>query len=263
MSHYDAYYREFAASAYAEIRREEYGEDFGQNNWQTPDELEQFAAQLQLAPSVRLLDVACGAGGPALLLARQTGCRVTGVDQEDSGLEYATRLAREAGLEGQALFLRADASAALPFADAAFDAILCLDALNHLPGRAGVFADWARLLVPGGRLLFTDPVTVTGIVGAAELVTRSSIGYFDFAPLGEDERLLTEAGLRVTAVDDLTANVAGVARRRYDARAGRAAALRQIEGDEGFERRQRFLDVVAIMAHEGRMSRFAYLAEKA
>jgi SAM-dependent methyltransferase len=263
VSHYDAYYREFAASAYADIRREEYGEDFGQNNWQTPDELGRFASQLQLAPSVRLLDVACGAGGPALLLARQTGCRVTGVDQEDSGLDYATRLAREAGLEGQALFLRADASAALPFADGSFDAILCLDALNHLPGRAGVFADWARLLAPGGRLLFTDPVTVTGIVGAAELVTRSSIGYFDFAPLGEDERLLSSAGFRVIAVDDLTANVAGVARRRYDARAGRAAALREIEGDEGFERRQRFLDVVATMAHEGRMSRFAYLAEKA
>ena len=65
--------------------------------------------------------------------------------------------------------MRADASRPLPFVDGAFDAISCIDALNHLPGRPAVFADWARLLAPGGRLLFTDPVTVTGLVGAEEL----------------------------------------------------------------------------------------------
>jgi hypothetical protein len=54
-----------------------------------------------------------------------------------------------------------------------------------------------------------------------------------------------------------------VARRRCTARAQRAAALRELEGDDGFERRQRFLDIVAIMASERRISRFAYLAQKA
>jgi SAM-dependent methyltransferase len=261
-SHYGSYYGNFDAGVYAEIRRAEYGEDFGQNNWQTPDELERFSSQLALAPGIRLLDVACGSGGPALLLARATGCHVTGVDREATGLANARRIARDAGLQRQAAFVRADASQALPFADGAFDAIACIDALNHLPGRSAVFADWARLLAPGGRLLFTDPVTVTGLVGAEELAVRSSIGYFDFAPLGEDERLLTAAGLRVLAIEDLTEAVAGVARRRCTARAERAAALRQLEGDEGFERRQRFLDIVAIMASERRISRFSYLAEK-
>ena len=159
--------------------------------------------------------------------------------------------------------MRADASQPLPFSDGSFDAISCIDALNHLPGRPAVFADWARLLAPGGRLLFTDPVTITGLVGAEELAISSSIGYFDFAPPGEDERLLAAAGLKVLAVEDLTEAVAGVARHRCTARAQRAAALREIEGDEGFERRQRFLDIVAIMARERRISRFAFLAQKA
>ena len=261
-SHYGSYYGNFAADAYAEIRREEYGEDFGQNNWQTPEELEHFSSLLELGPGVGLLDVACGSGGPALLLARATGCHVTGVDREATGLANARRLAKEAGLGGQANFVRADASQPLPFSDGSFGAISCIDALNHLPGRYAVFADWARLLAPGGRLLFTDPVTITGLVGAEELAIRSSIGYFDFAPLGEDERLLVAAGLKVLAVEDLTEAVAGVARHRCTARAQRAAALREIEGDEGFERRQRFLDIVAIMARERRISRFAYLAQK-
>jgi SAM-dependent methyltransferase len=261
-SHYGSYYRDFAAGVYADIRREEFGEDLGQNNWQTLEELEGFATQLALGPGMRLLDVACGAGGPGLHLARLTGCEATGVDREKPGLAHGRRLARDAGLELQVRFVEADASLPLPFADGSFDAILCLDALNHLPGRPGVFADWARLLRPGGRVLVTNPVTITGLVSAEELAIRSSIGYFEFAPPGADERLLEAAGLRVLATDDLTATVAAVARRRCTVRAARAEELRPIEGEDGFERRQRFLDMVATLAAERRISRFAYLAEK-
>ena len=261
-SHYGSYYRDFGAGVYADIRREEFGEDLGQNNWQTLAELEGFAGQLALAPGVRLLDVACGAGGPGLHLARLTGCEVTGVDRERPGLANGRRMARAAGLENEVRFVEADASLPLPFADGSFGAILCLDALNHLPGRLGVFTDWARLLQPGGRLLVTDPVTITGLVAADELAVRSSIGYFEFAPPGADERLLTAAGLRVLATEDLTGTVAAVARRRCGVRAERAQELRALEGEEGFERRQRFLDIVATLAAERRVSRFAYLAEK-
>ena len=261
-SHYGSYYRDFAAGVYADIRREEFGEDLGQNNWQTLAELEGFAGRLALAPGVRLLDVACGAGGPGLHLARLTGCEVTGVDRERPGLANGRSLARAAGLETRVRFVEADASVPLPFADGSFGAILCLDALNHLPGRFGVFTDWARLLTPGGRLLVTDPVTITGLVAADELAVRSSIGYFEFAPPGADERLLTAAGLRVLAIEDLTETVAAVARRRCGVRAERAQELRALEGEDGFERRQRFLDMVATLAAERRMSRFAYLAEK-
>jgi SAM-dependent methyltransferase len=260
--HYGTYYREFAASVYAEIRREEFGEDLGQNNWQSRAELDAFASRLALGPDVQLLDVACGAGGPGLHLAGVSGCELTGVDREPAALAHARRLSRESGLGARARFVQADASRPLPFPDESFDAILCLDALNHLPGRAGVFSDWRRLLVPGGRVLLTDPVTITGLVASQELAIRSSIGYFDFAPPGEDERLLAAAGLKVTAVDDLTDAVAAVARARCRVRAERAQALRQVEGAQGFERRQRFLDTVATLARERRVSRFGYVAEK-
>ena len=261
-SHYGAHYREFADEVYSELRLAEFGDDFNQNNWLTLPELEGFADKLALGGGVHLLDIACGAGGPALHLAQLTGCSVTGVDLEQTGIANATRIAAEAGLAGRAHFAQADASRRLPFDDASFGAILCLDAMNHLPGRAAVLADWARLLAPGGRLLFTDAVTITGLVGATELQGRSAIGYFDFAPLGVDERLLREAGLDPIAVEDTTASMAAVARRRRDVRAERAEALRRIEGDESFERRQRFLGIVTMLADERRVSRFTYLAEK-
>jgi ubiquinone/menaquinone biosynthesis C-methylase UbiE len=59
-------------------------------------------------------------------------------------------------------FQLVDAGQRLPFPDASFDALFCDDAINHLPDRARLFADWHRVLKPGGRLLFTDPVVVTG-----------------------------------------------------------------------------------------------------
>ena len=65
------------------------------------------------------------------------------------------------------------------------------------------------------------------------------------------------------AVEDTTASMAGVGRAPASSvRAERAETLRRIEGDEAFERRQRFLDIVATLARERRISRFTYLAQK-
>jgi SAM-dependent methyltransferase len=139
---------------------------------------------------------------------------------------------------------------------------LCVDTVNHLRDRARVFDEWVRLLAPGGRVLFTDPITVTGPLSSDEIAIRASIGYFVFVPVGEDERLLRKAGLRPLGVEDATENLAAVAERWLAARAKRAGTLREIEGQQTFDRQQRFLDVAARLARERRLSRFVYLAEK-
>ena len=111
-------------------------------------------------------------------------------------------------------------------------------------------------------MLLTDPITVTGSLGSDEIAIRASIGYFLFVPAGEDERLLREAGLDVLAVEDATENMAVVAERWLAARAKRAVALTEIEGENTFDGQQRFLEVAARVARERRLSRFVYLAEK-
>jgi SAM-dependent methyltransferase len=149
-----------------------------------------------------------------------------------------------------------------PFEVTSFDAILCVDAINDLRGRSEIFRDWARVLEPGGRLVFNDPVTVTGPLGSDELAIRSSIGYFLFVPEGENDRLLSAAGLSVISIEDTTESLADVARRRRDARGEREQELRRLEGAEAYEGRQRFFEIVSTLARERRLSRFAYLAEK-
>jgi len=261
--HYEAHYRDFAADVHEEVRRAAFGDDVGQNSWLTRSELEGFGRQLRLRAPSRLLDVACGSGGPALHLAQLTGCQVVGVELFDDAVATGQRFAREAGLETQVSFVQADASQTLPFDDGSFDAILCIDAINHLPDRRRVLADWARLLRSEGRLLFTDPVSITGPLGSDELAIRSSVGYYLFMPAGENERLLAEAGLSVLAVEDTTESLAEIAGRRRDARRERAVALREVEGDDAFDGRQRFFDIVAKLAHERRLSRVVYTAGKA
>ena len=77
---YGTAYGNFATRAIEEVRKETYGDDFGQSSWVTADEYRRFFRMLQMFPGERALDVGCGSGGPALFLARETGCRVTGVD---------------------------------------------------------------------------------------------------------------------------------------------------------------------------------------
>jgi 2-polyprenyl-3-methyl-5-hydroxy-6-metoxy-1,4-benzoquinol methylase len=260
--HNDANYGNFQTELYEKIRREAFGEDIGQNSWLTADEQDKFLGWLDLSPGKTLLDIACGAGGPALRIAATTGCFVHGVDIHEQGISTACSLAARQGLTGIAKFQVVNAAQELPFPDATFDAITCIDAINHLPNRPHIVAEWARLLKPGGRLLFTDPITVTGPLTNAEIAVRSSIGFFLFVPHGYDERIIVQCGLQLVASENVTRNMADVAKRRESARASRSSALREIEGDRTYEDQQQFLATAALIAKEGRLSRFVYVAQK-
>src|SRR5512133_2293376 len=95
VAHYNLSYGNFQANLYSEIRREAFGEDIGQNSWHTADEQDRFLTWLELSSGQRLLDVACGAGGPALRVATITGCSVAGVDVHEQAVETARSMARE------------------------------------------------------------------------------------------------------------------------------------------------------------------------
>ena len=259
--HYNANYGNFQTELYAQIRREAFGEDIGQNSWLTSDELDRFLEWLGLSPGKALLDIACGAGGPALRIAATTGCSVVGIDVHEQAVTTATSLAVQRGLAERAEFRCTDATGRLPFSDASFDAITCVDAVNHFSDRPGVIVEWARLLKVGGRLLFTDPITVTGPLTNTEIAVRSSAGFYLFVPFGYDERVITHCGLQLLKCEDVTANMAKVAEARRAARASRSATLRKIEGDQEYEGQQEFLTVAARVAKEGRLSRFVYVSK--
>lgn len=260
VEHYDASYGHFASELYARVREEAFGQDIGQNGWLTADEQDLFLQRLTLSAESRLLDVCCGSGGPTLRIARTTACRVHGVDAHEQAIAQARDGAERQGLADRATFDRADASRPLPFPNGSFDGLICIDAINHLPDRRKILADWARLLRPGRPLVFTDPIVVTGPLTNEEIAIRSSIGFFLFVAPDTNARLLQEAGFSLVDTIDRTENMARMADRWRSAREARARELRKVEGDATFEGQQRFFEVAARVAAERRLSRFAYHA---
>lgn len=262
VGYYDSTYRQFETDVLAAVRRESHDEDIGQNSWLNASELRDFLGWLGVGAQHHVLEIACGSGGPACYVVQATGCRLTGIDSNVDGIAAATDRAARLGLADQSCFLHADANVALPFADGAFNAVLCVDAINHLRDRRAVLAEWRRILRPGGAVLFTDPVVVTGPVTNAELAMRSSIGFFLFLPLGHTERFLAELGFELVRVQDASDAMADVSARRHAARARYRDQLTAIEGAERFDASQSFLQCVHDLSAARRLSRFVYQAVK-
>lgn len=256
---YDNSYSQYAVDVYQQVRAETYGLDLGQTGWMTADELDRFAGLLQIE-NKSLLEVGCGAGGCAVYLARKFNCTVTGIDANSSAIINACALAKTAKLN--LTLQEVDASRALPFPDQSFDAVFSNDVICHLKGRANVLKEWHRVLKPGGRVLFTDALVITGTVSNEEVATRSSVGYYVWVPPGENERLIATAGLHLLQGEDLTASTATISARWRDARSRHHSPLQKLEGESNFQRLQQFLDCVHTLAGEHRVSRFFYLAER-
>jgi cyclopropane fatty-acyl-phospholipid synthase-like methyltransferase len=261
--YYDRLYGSFSEQLYAAIRGEAFGEDIGQNSWLTADEHRQFCEWLSLDASHHVLEIASGSGGPALFMARTTGCRVTGVDIHEAGVAAGEAAAADAGLADRVRFIHHDAQEPLPWPDESFDCVVCIDSINHFFARSAVFAEWHRVLRADGRMLFTDPVTVTGLVRRDEMQARSAgMGEFVFASADVDRRLVAEAGFELDRVDDLSDGIARVAATWRDARERHRLDLQKLEGADAFHRLQQTLDVASSLAREKRVSRIAYLARR-
>ncbi|HET6889650.1 MAG TPA: class I SAM-dependent methyltransferase [Pyrinomonadaceae bacterium] len=259
---FDYTYGNFTEEVLDVIRKETFGNDIGQNSWLTADEYDRFILGLELTPEDHALEVASGAGGPALYLANHVGCYVTGIDANENGIATATQSATKLNLSNRVTFKVVDANASLPFADNSFDAILCIDSMNHLANRLSVLKEWRRVLCPGGRAVFTDPVVITGPVSNDELAMRSLVGFFLFVPPGINEQLIEKAGFDLIKQDDVTENAALISGRWHEARQRHKEALLQMEGEARFEGLQQFFAAVHRLTSERRLSRLVYFVEK-
>ena len=260
---YDNVYSAFGSRAEATVRREAFGEDIGQSSWLTAAEWLRFADMANVSEQSHVLEVGSGSGGPAVYLAAARGCHVTGIDVNEHGVRNGERLALARGLSERVTFRVVDASQTLPFATGALDAVLSNDAMCHIANRREVLREWHRVLRPGGRMVFTDAMIVTGLVSAEELAIRSSIGWYLFVPPGENERLIRGAGFELLASEDVTAAAEVVAQRWRAARERHRDELVSREGEANFAGLQRFLACVHQLSAERRLSRYCYLAERA
>ncbi|MEJ2061477.1 MAG: class I SAM-dependent methyltransferase, partial [Gammaproteobacteria bacterium] len=120
--------------------------------------VERMAAQVNgLGPDSRVLDVGAGYGGAARYLAKTYGCRVTALNLSEKENTRDREMNHDQGLDH--LIDVVDGSfEAIPADDNTFDVVWSQDAILHSGHRDRVVGEIARVLRPGGDLVFTDPM---------------------------------------------------------------------------------------------------------
>ena len=156
----------------------------------------------------RVLDVGCGGGILSEALAA-AGAEVTGIDLAPRVLEVARLHLHETGVQVDYREISVESLAAeMP---AIFDAVTCMEMLEHVPDPGSVIAACATLLKPGGRLFLstlnrTPQAFATAIVGAefvAGLLPRGTHHYAQFIRPSELAATLRAAGLELEDVSGL------------------------------------------------------------
>lgn len=177
--------------------------DLDQDHYGGLEAVEALARLAGVHRGSRVLDLCSGLGGPARFLASRMGCRVTGVELTHSRCAGAERLTGLVGLSGRVVFVGGDA-VRLPFKSRGFTGCLSQEALLHVPDKAAALAECARVLIPGGRLAFTDWIAWPRLSPGERRRLGEWMAATGVESLEGYRRLLARAGFEAIAAEDLS-----------------------------------------------------------
>ena len=149
-SGYDSFYVVWGRSpTLRQIWREhvtgpDYPEEFAHISFLPLRHLRTLARGLDLSENQLVVDLACGAGGPGLWVARESRARLVGCDLSSVAVERGAERATALGMSGRAEF-RHGSFEETGLASEAADAVMTVDALQYAPNKAQAFAEVARI----------------------------------------------------------------------------------------------------------------------
>lgn len=165
--------------------------------------VDRLMAEAGVRADDRVLDVCSGLGGPARYLAWKCGCDVTGIDLTASRVAGASALTEAAGLADRVRFRQGNALD-LPFDDAAFTLAISQEAFAHIPDKPRLVAGIARVLRPGGRLVFSDILSRAPLAADDARRLYEGMRFSEIATEAAYRGWLQAAGLQLQRVTDLS-----------------------------------------------------------
>jgi ubiquinone/menaquinone biosynthesis C-methylase UbiE len=188
----------------------------------------------------RVLDIGCGIGGPACLVARKYGAHVVGTDLEPPLVERSRERAERMGVSDRTQFQVVTAGP-LTFEDESFDLVMSSGGVTQIANKLAIFRECLRVLKPGGTFSVYDWMRCAGEYSEDMLYwfEMEGLTYAMETPRGQ-YALLCDAGFEQVSVVDSSAWYrtqveAEYQRLRSDDHAGLVALVGQAEADRFVE----------------------------
>ncbi|MFT3792112.1 MAG: bifunctional 2-polyprenyl-6-hydroxyphenol methylase/3-demethylubiquinol 3-O-methyltransferase UbiG [Rudaea sp.] len=170
-----------------------------------------YVAERVVLKGARVLDVGCGGGILSESLAA-AGAQVTGIDLAPRVLDVARLHLHESNLQVDYREISVEALALE--SPGTFDAVTCMEMLEHVPDPGSVIAACATLLKPGGRLFLSTlnrtplafGAAIVGAEYALNLLPRGTHHYAQFIRPSEMAAGLRDAGLDLEDLSGLAYN---------------------------------------------------------
>jgi ubiquinone/menaquinone biosynthesis C-methylase UbiE len=170
-------------------------------------ETDRLARKAGVTSESHVLDVCSALGGPARHLARNYGCRVTGLDVTRRMQQEAVRRTEKANLSDLVSFHFGNALD-LPFSTGRFDVVWGQDAWCYVTDKARLIQECSRVIKPGGVVAFTDWLQ-TGSMTEEEWQSLLAFMVFPYMEtLDGYVSLVEDAGLTVEEQEDLSEDFA-------------------------------------------------------
>ena len=160
-----------------------------------------MAEKLTLFPGSTVLDIGSGYGGAARYLADKFGCTVTALNLSEKENQRARELNQQRGLSNRINVIDGSFEN-IPVENNSYDLVWSQDAILHSGHKEQVLREVSRVLRPGGRFIFTDPMQAddcppTVLQPVLDRIHLDSLGSFAFyrqqaRELGWNEILVEE-----------------------------------------------------------------------
>jgi ubiquinone/menaquinone biosynthesis C-methylase UbiE len=169
--------------------------------------IRRVAAAGDFRKGMRVLDVGCGLGGPAALVASEFRCRVTGVDPGSYQLKRLQERPKDRKDDTYFAAVSSDAQD-LPFRSGAFDRVYSVESAFHYPNKPRFIRESERVLKSDGFLVVAD-ILRKSFSGGSSIYDplRSALAAPQFFDLDAYRSAASSAGLKLIAVQDISRGV--------------------------------------------------------